>query len=211
MTDEFNDVIGRYESELAGEKLKTQQANISASMFAQQGDQNLIEYQLDLDNILERLENLLRGKVLKSDKDGNFFYEDPISDDLKPFNEFGVQFLMNVITFYLNRNTILSHYTDERINKILYDFGYELADQISLNSKAMGLDTPAKKQRYPLIVLQVVHMLESTYRRALNGEEKESLRTARTVMQSDSMGSNQYSHPQQKKSFLKPKTWFGGV
>lgn len=209
--EEYEKLIGAYEEELQNKNREVSKSSQATSMFAQQGETNLIEYQLELDNILERVENLLRGKILKVDGEGQFFYEDPTDESLKPFNEFGVQFIMNFISFYLNRNTILSNYDQPRINKIMYDLGYELGDQVHLNSRKMGLDTPQKKQRYPLIVLQIVHMIESVYQRALNGEERESLRTARTVMQSDPLGNPIGVGMTKKKKSLNPKTWFGGI
>ena len=41
---------------------------------------------------------------------------------------------------------------------------------------------------YPIIVRQVVDIVHSTYLRALNGGERESLRLARSVVQNESGG-----------------------
>jgi len=210
---EIESLIGRYENEL--DKRNAENAQLlshSASSFAGQQDPNLIEYQLELDNILERIEHLLKGHIIKIDAEGNQFYDEPENNDLKLFNEYGVQFMMNIISSYLNRNTILSNYTEQRINKILYDLGYELSDQIFKSYEKFGLDTAEKQKRYPIIVMQIIHMIESVYNRALGGEERTSLRTARTVMQSERLGNdiyrNQMMMPQRKSSLLKPWTWF---
>jgi len=189
-----------------------QSTNAVNSMFAANQDPNLIEWQLELDNILERIEHLLRGDTIGQDKQGNVSYIPAKNDDLKPLNEYGVQFLMNFLSFYLNRNTILSNYSEERIKTILYDIGYELTDQIYLNYEKMGLDTPQKQKRYAIIVLQLVHIIESAYNRAYQGRELDSLRTARNVMQSDPIVKNNpmpqmmTSH-QKEFSFFSPKTW----
>jgi len=185
------------------------------STFASNQDPNLIEWQLELDNILERIEHLLKGDVLKPDEEGNIIYVPAISDDLKPLNEYGVQFLMNFLSFYLNRNTILSNYDDTRINEILFDLGWELTDQIYLNFEKMGLDTPQKQKRYPVIVLSIVHTIESAYNRAYKGGERESLRTARSVIQSDPLGKmnqlpNMNLGKQKNVSLFRPSTWIRG-
>jgi len=187
-----------------------QTTNVANSMFAGTNDPNLIEYQLELDNILERIEHLLKGDTLKQDKDGNVFYETPKDEKLRPLSDEGVRYIMNILSFYLNRNTILSNYTDTRINDILYDFGYELNDQMYLNSKMMGLDDEEKQKKYAMIVLEILHTVESAYNRAYRGEERESLRTARVVSQSDNINNNQpYQIPQNKqKTTLNPLTWF---
>lgn len=87
-------------------------------------ENNLIVWQLELDNILERIEHLLKGHVLKEDGKGGIDYVEPDDKRLIVLNEYGVQMVMNFISFYLNRNTILSNYKEERIYEILHDLGY---------------------------------------------------------------------------------------
>lgn len=182
------------------------------SMFGMRPDPNLIEYQLELDNILERIEHLLKGDILTTDKDGNVYYKQVKDSKQRVFNDYGVQFLMNIMSFYLNRNTILSNYTEERINQILYDFGYEITDQIFINSDQMGMDTKDKEKRYSIVIMELLHTVESAYNRALGGGERESLRTARTVTQAvdNYTGIRQPAMPpapSPKKSILNPGTW----
>ncbi len=184
-----------------------QVSNAAGSMFAATQDPNLIEYQLDMDNILERIEHLLKGEKLVIDKKGNAFYQKSEEED-RSFNEYGVQFLMNIMSFYLNRNTVLSNYSAERINEILFDLGNELTDQIFLNYEKMGMDTKDKRKRYSIIVLELIHTVESAYNRALGGGERESLRTARMVTQNaDPVPRQQFVAPAKKFSIFKPDTW----
>ncbi len=184
-----------------------QVSNAAGSMFAATQDPNLIEYQLDMDNILERIEHLLKGEKLVIDKKGNAFYQKSEEED-RSFNEYGVQFLMNIMSFYLNRNTVLSNYSAERINEILFDLGNELTDQIFLNYEKMGMNTKDKRKRYSMIVLELIHTVESAYNRALGGGERESLRTARMVTQNaDPVPRQQFVAPAKKFSIFKPDTW----
>jgi len=187
-----------------------QSSGVANSMFAGNQDPNLIEWQLELDNILERNEHLLRGDVLVQDKEGNIRWESPKDDALAPLNEFGVQLLMNILSSYVNRNTILSNYSDQRIKDILFDLGNEIIDQIYLHSEEMGLNTPSKRKRYPMLALQLIHTIESSYNRAFMGEERESLRSARVVTQSENLG-NQPVLPGGSRSkefkLFSPSTW----
>lgn len=194
------------------EESMLRQGQMAMSNYASIGnsDPNLIEWQLELDNIKEELKHLLRGDILKEDKKGNPYYVSPDDDSLKPLNEYGVQFIMNILSSYLNRNTILSNYDEDRIYKILYDIGYEITDQIYLNAEKMGLDTPDKIKRYPMIVLQLIHTIESAYNRAYKGGERESLRSARIVTQSDNMNPSPIMmnmRKTQKTSLFNPSTW----
>lgn len=186
-------------------------AMISNSVYSGQNE-NLIVFQLELDNILEKIEHLLRGDVVKVDADGNAFYGKPKDKNLIILNEYGIQLIMNTISFYLNRNTILSAYGPERIDEILYDLGDELADVILCNYKKMGMDSIQKRSRYPLLVINVIHTIESTYKRALEGGERESLRSARVVTQTDRPGMAAYpgmpmTGEKRAFKFLDPKTW----
>ncbi len=178
----------------------------------QQQDSNLIMWQLELDNILERIEHLLRGDIVKVDKDENVTYEVPKDKSLIILNSYGVQLIMNVTSFYLNRNTILSTYADNRINEILYDLGNELADVIYINYEKMGMDTIEKKSRHEILILNILHTIESAYNRALGGGERDSLRSARVVTESLSPGGRfpqQYGlqRKRHRGGFLNPRNW----
>ena len=101
--------------------------------ISNQPQDNLVVFQLELDNILDRIEHLLKGDVLVADEDGNLNYTSPKDKGLVILNAYGVQLIINLISFYLNRNTILSNYKEERIYEILYDLGNEIADLIYIN------------------------------------------------------------------------------
>lgn len=192
---------------------RRQEGNVgAASIFATNNNENLIRWQLDLKEDLERIDHLLRGHILKFDKEGNLTYEEPDNLDLKPFNEYGVQLIMNVISFYLNRNTILSNYDEVTINWKVYDFGIELTDLIYNKYEEMGMDTADKQKLFPMMVREIVDTVHSSYLRALKGGERDSLRTARTVSQNEPMGTGMGMLPmqnQKKFSLFSPSSWFG--
>jgi len=179
-----------------------------SSIFGNTSEQNLIQYQLDLREELERIDHLLRGHQLKYDTDGNLKWVEPTDDSMKPFNDKGVQIVMNVISFYLNRNTILSNYSEDMINWKMKDLGDELADLIFMKYEEMGMNTAEKKKLYPMIVREIVDSVHSAYLRAMAGGERESLRTARSVVQNDSMNTKEsYPTPKSNFSMFKPTTW----
>ncbi len=189
---------------------RNQMVGAQNSMFGGGNDPNLIEFQLELDNILDRVEHLLKGDILE-EVDGNLIYVKSPDKNNRPLNHYGVQFLMNVLSFYLNRNTILSNYSSERIDEILYDIGYELTDQIYLNAEKMGLDTEEKRKRYSIIVLQIVHTIESAYKRAYMGEERRTLRETTIVTQSanqqNPMQPGNISRASNEFKLMSPSTW----
>src|SRR3990170_5460044 len=160
--------------------------NAQMSMFGQQQDENLIKWQLDLREELDRIYHLLRGHQIKEDEKGNIVYVEPEDESLRPFNEYGVQLIMNIMSFYLNRNTILSNYDEETINHKIFDIGQELVDLIFNKYEEVGMDTQEKMKLYPMIIRELVDSVHSAYLRALHGGERNSLRTARTVTQNES-------------------------
>lgn len=180
----------------------------SNTIFNQNQDANLIMWQLELDNILERIEHLLKGDVLQEDGAGNMVYTIPKDTSLIILNDYGVQLIMNVISFYLNRNTILSNYGWERVKEILYDLGNELADVIYINYEKMGMETVEKRSRSELLVLNLLHTIESAYNRSLGGGERDSLRSARVVTQNITpTGSSPYVKKKAFGGFINPRNW----
>ncbi len=159
-------------------------------------ENNLIVWQLELDNILERIEHLLRGNIIQEDGQGGIKITKPTDTRLIVLNDYGVQLIMNFISFYLNRNTILSNYREERIFEILHDLGYELGDLVYINYEQMGMDTVEKRSRYGMLVMNILHMIESSYNRAIAGEERDSLRKARIVNQTESLSPPQAASSQ---------------
>ena len=183
----------------------------SSSIAQQSQDSNLIIWQLELDNILERIEHLLKGDIVSDDGQGNIVYKAPEDKSLIILNDYGVQLIMNVVSFYLNRNTILSNYDEVRIFEILFDLGFELADVIYINYEKIGMTSIEMKSRHEILILNILHTIESSYNRALKGGERDSLRSARVVTQSITPSSGGSSYATQEKrhvgGFLNPKNW----
>lgn len=183
-----------------------------ATMFNKEQDANLVKWQLDIGEELERIEHLLRKQVPKYDEDGNKYFEDPKEED-QLFNNEGVNEVLGILTNYINKNIILSNFDEDEVKVRVKQFSRTFSNFIFLNYQKFGMNTPDKIKHYPMVVIAIVDLVESAYHRALNGGERTSLRTARTVHQTESpMGG--YGFPgapmqtQNKFSLLRPTTWF---
>ncbi len=214
LTPEEMNYLGNLEGEV--DKLRIENSKMvnnstlgQTSMFTQQTETNLIQWQLDLNEELERVEHLLKGDMIKRKENGDEYWAEQEIDAYRPFNAHGVQLLMGIITFYLNRNTILANYDEQTINWKIKDLADEIADLIFLKHEEMGMNTLEKKKLFPIIVRQIVDTIHSAYLRALHGGERESLRTARHVTQSDTLSPERISNvlPQKKFSMFRPTTW----
>lgn len=192
---------------------RLQLQSVQASSILQgQDNSNLIEFQLEMDTLLEKIEHMLRGHILRFDSKGSR-WEVPKNSDYEIFNEFGVQEILRTLSMYLNKNTLLSNYDEETINWKVYDLGIELGDLIFMKYEEMGLDTDEKRKLYLMVVRQIVDSVHSAYLRALNGGERESLRTARTVTQNEPLGRmNNYQNimPSRSSGISKILPWNWG-
>ncbi len=214
-------------ADLQEERIKSSQLHRAATGMAgaSYGDQNLIEWQLDLSKELELVGHQLRGHVIERDKEGNEYWAEPkmvitndkgekeevIDEERILLNERGAQEIEKIIRNYLNRNTLLSNYDEPTIKNRLMQFADRLRRFIFLNYEEFGLTTDYKMKHFEMLVMNITDMVESAYYRALHGGERESLRTARQVTQIDNprkeVNYAGITGGQQQKSRWNPSTW----
>ena len=223
MESDDSDFLKKLEKENDALRDKATQLNtaLSSSTYQGQEDPNLIQYQIDTGEMLGKIEHFLRGEYITADSEGNEYWTKPkikvkakngkyvemLDTDLILFNDYGVNAMMSIIGNYIDKNTMLSFYDEMRINEILADLGDELANFIYCNYEKMGMDTEFKKTRFQLLVLTILHSIESTYRRALRGKTMEDLNSSRIFTQIDSIGNRPQLQVKKKFNLLKPNTW----
>ncbi len=125
-------------------------------------------------------------------------------------NEYGIAEIMNTLSMYINKETFLSFYKEERINEIMADIGDKLNEFLYINGKLMGLDTEFKKTKYPLMMVTVLHSIESSYRRALLGNENRGTREGILITQhqpKQGMNLMPMQTPKKKWSPFDKSTW----
>ena len=193
------------------ENARLSQQGMAATMFGGAENENLVKWQLDIKEELQRIEHLLRKHVPKRDSNGQEYFAEPEKKD-QLLNEHGVNFILNLLGWYLNKNIILSNFDDEQINLRVHQFARELTNYLHNNYEKMGLNNTDKLKEVPLLVLNLVNTVEAAYNRALHGGERESLRTARSVHQTEPLGG--FGYPQQqvmpptkKFSLMNPTSW----
>lgn len=205
-------------SQTSQQRMNDPRQNSQMSSFATKQDENLVRWQLELNDILERAEHILRGDMPVF-KDGHIIWEKSVDPTTNPLNELGVQEVMKILAMYVNRNTILSDYANEEINVKVYDFGREVNNLIFMRYDEFGMDSDEKKKNYPILVRELVDIVHSAYKRALDGAEKRSLREMITVSQATSttaqMGGsgvtiNNQGVPMKERGLLNPMRYVKG-
>lgn len=134
MNEEYQRAVEILSKEYEQEKIKrmnleNQYSQVSAFSSNTQSN-NFVAYQLDLSEELDRIHHLLSGHILEKSNNGGDKWTEPEDDRLKIFSEYGVKQIMNIISFYINKNTLLSNYDEETIKWKVRDFGIELSDLI---------------------------------------------------------------------------------
>lgn len=99
----------------------------STSAFSYNPNENMIKWQLELNEILERTEHILREDILEI-KNSHTLWKPNTDMKKRVLTDYGVQEIMRILSMYLNRNTILGNYTADEVNDKVFDFGKELND-----------------------------------------------------------------------------------
>jgi hypothetical protein len=180
---------------------------IKSSVTGGSDDTNIIKWQLDLDSLIERIEHILRGHNLKAEG-GNVIWG---SEGEPVLSELGVQKIMKILCMHINRDIILSNFDDDTIKWTVLDFSKELNELFYTERETFGITTQDKLKDVPMICGEIVRVVHSTYLRALNGGERESL-SKQTLVRQDltpqgqmmNQGMNMGSMPMKERSLLNP-------
>jgi len=191
--------------------------NSQISSFSARENDDLIRWQLELNDILERAEHILRGDIPVF-KDGHIIWEQNPRPQDNPLNNVGVQEIMKILSMYINRNTILSDYSNEEINYKVFDFGRAINNLIFMRNDEFGMDTQEKRKNYEMLVTELKDIVHSSYKRALDGSEKRSLReminisqaTNTTAQMGGSFSVNDQGMPMKERGLLNPMRYVRG-
>jgi len=156
--------------------------NSQVSSFSSRQEDNIVRWQLELNDILERAEHILRGDVPKFEE-GHIIWTTNPTPEKNPLNSTGVNEIMKILALYINRNKVLSDYSNEEINIKVFDFGRAINNLIFMRDYEFGMDTEEKRKNYEMLVTELKDIVHDTYKRALDGAEKRSLREMISVTQ----------------------------
>ena len=207
---EKEELSGTY-NDVQGQRGQDPRQNSQISSFSTKTEDNIVRWQLELNDILERTEHILRGDV-PTFKDGHIIWEKNKTPENNPLNETGVQEIMKILALYVNRNKVLSDYTNKEINFKVFDFGRALNNLIFMRDLEFGMDTEEKRKNYEILVTELKDIIHDTYKRALDGAEKRSLREMINVTQATNTsnqigggyGVNQQGQVAKERGILNP-------
>ena len=211
MTEEV-DVEGYIgDLELENKELKGKNIQLTTDISSFQSvnkNENLIQYQIENIELLDKLEHFYRGEYMGTLKNGDIGWIKPIDETQIPLNEFGVSAMMEIVSKYIDKNTTLSYYSEMRIYEIMADLGDEIVLYVLSNYEKMGMSDKFRKTKFRLLIVTTLHMIESTYRKAISGKTIEEINQSRIISQSDFVGQRPMPLQSKKKfSMFNPRTW----
>ncbi len=191
--------------------------NSQHSSFGVKPEENLAKYKLEVNDILERAEHILKGDVPKFEN-GHIVWKKNPNPKTNTLNDVGANAIMQRLALYINRNTILSDFEQTEIDMRSLDFGKALNNLVFMKYEEFGIDNEEKMKDYPMLILEVSDMVNAALKRALNGGERRSLREMIQIQQSTNMqgvtgqgGVNINAMPQNKpRGIMNPMRYVGG-
>ena len=195
----------------SGTQQTTQQR---ASNFSTKQMDDIAKYQLELNDLLEQTEHILKGDIVVIENGKKEWRPNP-NPEKNPLNEEGIRKIMQELQNYINRHIILGDYEQKDINQIMRDYGRKLNNLIFMKYEEMGMDTQEKRQEYQSIVMNIVNLVYASYSRAKDGAERRSLREMITTgynYQGQGMMNpgQQQGQGQRARGMLNPMRWVGG-
>lgn len=111
---------------LAGEVARQSQLSAATQYILEEQQKSLAETQLEVDSIISKCYHLLKQDVLRPDDNGKLDWY-PISDSSKlVLTKDGVEKIMQLINFYINKNNLLTNFDEDEINMLMRTFMVEL-------------------------------------------------------------------------------------
>ena len=126
-----------YGSQVLQQQLGQNAMATQQQLMFQEQERGLAEEQLDVEEISDRIHNLLQGKEYKNIGQGVKEWVESNDPKMKILSEWGVQRIMQIVRFHINKNTLLSNFDEIQINRIMYDFTTEINDLFLLKYKQL--------------------------------------------------------------------------
>lgn len=218
---EISDAINEIESEdlknsyneTQAKKFSDPRINSKQSSFISREQDSLVKWQLELNDILERAEHILRGDI-PTFNDGHVIWMANNKPDENLLNDTGVKAILKILAMYVNRNTILSDYDNDEIRYKILDFGKRVNNLLFMKAEEFGIDTEGKEKEKEILIGELVDIVHSAYKRALKGGERRSLREMISISQNQNSigaGTNvNFNAPQQTRGILNPMRYVKG-
>lgn len=185
-------------------------AKAQLGMYESNPEDNLVKWQLNLEEEKDRIFHLLKAHRKVVNEKGEEMWAEPLDSNSAILNDYGVDYIMGLLESFLNRNIILSNFDLKRINQMCLDLSNQVIEDIYNDYEKMGLDTDEKRKKYPILVFKIIYNVEAALRRAMDNGERRSLRAIMTITQNETpmrMQNFPVTGQVPRRRLLHPTTW----
>lgn len=133
MNQEEMDFMQQQQNQMNAMRAQAEMGQVNQAyqtMDTQEREKSLFKDQLDLGDEIDRIKHLLQGDVIRKTEYGNTEWSPAEDPEMIILSEYGIHLIMNTICFYINKNTLLSNYDEDTINRKMEDFATDLTDTI---------------------------------------------------------------------------------
>jgi len=126
------------QSMIQGQLGQNQQAQAQQQYYMQEQEKGIVDVQLEVETIKTDINHLIRQDVLIIDKEtGTPDWVELKNPENRTLTDWGVDRIMQVIHFYVNKNTLLSNFSEDQINTLMLRFVCELNDLVLLKYQVL--------------------------------------------------------------------------
>jgi len=119
------------------------QKNAAETMryYLEEQEKGIVNVQLEVDSIKSDIYHLLRQDVYEVGEGGVGDWKEIKDSKQRTLSDWGVDRIMQIIHFYVNKNTLLSNFSEDQINRIMLKFVKELNDLVLLKYQTLFKQT----------------------------------------------------------------------
>lgn len=132
MNPEEYEELGSHAQIAAIQNKSAVDAATASQLYLEDREKGIVDIQLEVDSIKLDIYHLLRQDRLTLDDENNKTEWKASQDKDRTLTEWGVERLMQIIHFYINKNTLLTNFDEKQIKQIMYTFMKEINDLVLL-------------------------------------------------------------------------------
>lgn len=113
-------------------EVQNRMQNNEMQYIMEEREKGLAEAQLEVDSIKTELYHLLKQDRYEENESGKFSWAEIKDKRERTFSDEGVDKLMQILHFYINKNTLLSNFAEDQIKRLMLKFVREVNDLVLL-------------------------------------------------------------------------------
>jgi len=154
--EKYQEYLNTLQQQMDREQLDT----IQKDGLLSNNDGGMIREQLDFSEQLGELYHLLKGEQRVENNDGSTSWiVTNNTKDIRILSDLGVEFVMNFLRSYLNKNTILSNYKEDTINEKMADLSNSINDALFMSYEKYFLQ-PTREECYVMVKENIKNLLQ---------------------------------------------------